>query len=165
MHVLWHDHITDQPKLQLVADFHRFPHENIACTRALQQRQPPIATKRHKVQVPSAKVPPQSFRHSDLLPNSVSSKRQTITNPRPRFKNRTWGTLRPTFPQSTTVISSPCGQCQPLKPIPPGPPVRVGRPLHWQGPRGWRNLLRGRGFLRMDWSLVLAATMCPAVMS
>ena len=52
-------------------------------------------------------------------------KSQTITNPRPRFKNRTWGTLRPTFLQSATVISSPCGQCQPFKPIRPGPPVQL----------------------------------------
>src|SRR5271154_1279455 len=133
MHMLGHDHITDQPKLQLVTDFLQPPHENIACPRAPQQRQPPIATKRHKVQVASAKVPPQSFRHGDPLRNSPSSKSQTKTNPRPRFKNRTWGTLRPTSPQNATVIASPRGQCQPPKPSDPGHPSRPPVTLHVVG--------------------------------
>jgi hypothetical protein len=85
MHMLRHHHIAEQMKPHLVAHLPQLFHKHVPRAHRLQERQPPIATKRNKMQIAFAVVAPQSCRHRTCHGKNV--------NPRRRFKNRTWGTL------------------------------------------------------------------------
>src|SRR6266404_2153594 len=70
MYMLRHHHITDHPKSvprpHLIKNFH----ETIAGLSTSQQRPPPMATERHKMQVASAVNSSQRFSHPPGTPFS-----------------------------------------------------------------------------------------------
>src|SRR6202171_3639427 len=74
MHVIGHDHIRvrallgarrkfDQQEFVAVTNFPKGLNENIARSRRVEQRQPPIATKREEMQMAASVVTLQTFRH------------------------------------------------------------------------------------------------------
>src|SRR6266481_3394737 len=63
MHMFRHDHITKEMKPHLIAHSPQLFHKNVSRAHRLQQRQPPIATKRNKMPMTFAIVAPQSRRH------------------------------------------------------------------------------------------------------
>jgi RHS repeat-associated protein len=63
MHMFRHHHISEKMKSHLIAHLSQFFHEDVPRARRLQQRQPPIATERNKMQMTFAVVAPQSGRH------------------------------------------------------------------------------------------------------
>src|SRR5713101_6129232 len=79
MHVVGHDHVSDQQEFVALANLSQRVYEEVSRPDRVQQRQPPIATKREEVEMAAAVVALQSFRHKTT----------------PTRKTDAWGTLVP----------------------------------------------------------------------
>lgn len=64
VHVLWHDHVSDEQEGITLSDFRKNLHEQVSCARRLQQRPPLKTTERDEVQIFSAVVALQLAFHA-----------------------------------------------------------------------------------------------------